>query len=259
MNSRKIDGCQVLVTRPTHLADDLVDALRGEGCGVSLFPVISVKAQPDSDLRSQARSIPDPDVIVFVSRNAVKFGLAATAGYAAKVAAIGPATAAELEQANRSADIVPERGSDSESLLRHPAFRGVAGQNILIVRGQDGRDFLADQLRDRGARVDYLAAYTRGTAIHSETAVRALRKRLSASFFDYVVVMSFESFVSLREILSDPDCELLRNSELVTPARRVIQTLHNLEPPMSGIFADDPRPRGIIDAIRAQPPRTSEL
>ena len=36
------------------------------------------------------------------------------------------------------------------------------GQNILIVRGQDGRDFLANQLRDRGARVDYLAAALTG-------------------------------------------------------------------------------------------------
>ena len=259
MNSRNINGCQVLVTRPAHLAADLVDALRGEGCRVTVFPVISVEAKPDSELRLQMQNIPDPDVIVFVSRNAVRFGLAATAGYRAKIAAIGPATAAELEQANRTADLVPEQGSDSESLLRHPALQDVAGQNVLIVRGQDGRDFLANQLRERGARVDYLAAYTRGTASHSETAIQALRERLSASFFDFVVVMSFESFVSLREILSDPDCELLRGSELVTPARRVIQTLHNFQPPMSGIFADDPRPRGIIDAIRAQPPRTSEL
>jgi uroporphyrinogen-III synthase len=41
------------------------------------------------------------------------------------------------------------------------AARGWAGRRVLVVRGEDGRDWLADRLRAEGADVAHVAAYRR--------------------------------------------------------------------------------------------------
>jgi uroporphyrinogen-III synthase len=49
---------------------------------------------------------------------------------------------------------------DSEALWRAWP-RDWAGRRVLVVRGEDGRDWLAEQLARRGAQVDFVAAYRR--------------------------------------------------------------------------------------------------
>jgi uroporphyrinogen-III synthase len=46
-------------------------------------------------------------------------------------------------------------------LLLHPALQSVADEKILIVRGVGGRGYLADELRRRGAKVDFCEVYQR--------------------------------------------------------------------------------------------------
>jgi uroporphyrinogen-III synthase len=50
---------------------------------------------------------------------------------------------------------------DSESLLSRPELQTLAGENILICRGEGGRPLLGDELSLRGARVDYCELYER--------------------------------------------------------------------------------------------------
>jgi uroporphyrinogen-III synthase len=50
---------------------------------------------------------------------------------------------------------------DSEALWVQVAHEDWAGRQALVVRGEDGRDWLADTLRGRGASVDFVAAYRR--------------------------------------------------------------------------------------------------
>jgi uroporphyrinogen-III synthase len=73
----------------------------------------------------------------------------------------------------------PEAPSvDSEAVwqrLRHADWHG---RRVLVVRGEDGRDWLADQLLGAGARVDALAAYAR-RAPRPDAAERALLASVS--------------------------------------------------------------------------------
>ena len=89
-------------------------------------------------------SLPDPDITVFVSRNAVEFGIAYAGG---ELAAIGPATAAAIRDAGSAVSICPASGFDSEHLLREPAFSDMAGKTVRIIRGNPGREKLATELR----------------------------------------------------------------------------------------------------------------
>ena len=50
---------------------------------------------------------------------------------------------------------------DSEALWARLSGRHWAGRSVLVVRGEDGRDWLAETLRERGAAVDFVAAYRR--------------------------------------------------------------------------------------------------
>jgi uroporphyrinogen-III synthase len=50
---------------------------------------------------------------------------------------------------------------DSESLWQRLRGREWTDARALIVRGDGGRDWLADTLREHGAQVDFLSAYSR--------------------------------------------------------------------------------------------------
>jgi uroporphyrinogen III methyltransferase/synthase len=80
---------------------------------------------------------------------------------AARVGAIGPATAARLRAHGIEPDLVPEehRGEAlAEAVLaRHGGdLRGVS---VLLARAAVARDALPDALREAGARVEVVAAY----------------------------------------------------------------------------------------------------
>ncbi len=80
---------------------------------------------------------------------------------------VGAATAAILEA--YGLDVAyPEQGDDSEALLALPAFEQalrVHDPKVLIMRGEGGREFLAERLRGQGVAVDYLELYRRRNAV----------------------------------------------------------------------------------------------
>jgi uroporphyrinogen-III synthase len=104
------------------------------------------------------------DWIIFVSPNAVAFGLKLLAGQGIKqagIGAVGASTAWQLKQVGIPVDLIPDQGYDSEGLLSLPELSQVAEQKILIVRGEGGRALLGDTLQARGAKVRYAEVYRR--------------------------------------------------------------------------------------------------
>jgi len=68
---------------------------------------------------------------------------------------------------------------DSEGLWEQLQFRPWAGRRVLVVRGEDGRDWLADALRARGAEVDFVASYRRKPPVLDEAGRRLLEEALA--------------------------------------------------------------------------------
>ena len=251
MTRRPLAGRAVLVTRPEHQAGELVAAIESAGGEALLFPVIRIEGRDPESVASDARGLPPADIVIFTSRNAVDYGLAHSVVAGARYAAIGPATARAMESAGVRVDIRPDGGFDSEHLLGAAELEAVAGRNIRIVRGETGRELLGDTLEGRGARVDHLAVYRRLRASPSREALLRLSKRWHRGEVRAVTIMSVESFENLMALLPPDVARLLRHTPLVTPSRRVIQTVAEKIPGSPAFLATGPQAADMLRALIA--------
>jgi uroporphyrinogen-III synthase len=68
---------------------------------------------------------------------------------------------------------------DSEALWQRLAHEDWTGAGVLVVRGDGGRDWLADTLRAQGAHVAFVAAYRRAAPRFEGAARRTLDEALA--------------------------------------------------------------------------------
>jgi uroporphyrinogen-III synthase len=146
--------------------------LQSDGAGVLSFPVIDIQpVSGDAGLRGQLQRIADYELLLFVSRNAVDsaFALIDSSQLAAHTmfGVIGSATRGALADAlagskcNIDDCLVASEPYNSEALLESDVLQRVSGKRILILRGQEGRNLLGDELSRRGAVVEYAEVYRR--------------------------------------------------------------------------------------------------
>ncbi|MDZ7644316.1 MAG: uroporphyrinogen-III synthase [Woeseiaceae bacterium] len=226
-------------------------AVGNAGGRAVLFPVIDIVPRDAGHVAADVASLPEPDIVIFVSRNAVAHGHDAATGRA-RLAAVGDATAAAVrETLRRDVDILPAAGFDSEALLAETALRDVCGRCVRIVRGDRGRELLADVLRERGARVDIVSAYARRRSRPSAAALTRLADDWQAGRLAYVVAMSVASFDNLLELLPAACRNALHRVRLVTPSSRVIQTSSDQAPEMRALLATGPGADDLVAAMAA--------
>ncbi|MEO8156207.1 MAG: uroporphyrinogen-III synthase [Betaproteobacteria bacterium] len=160
----RLDGVKILVTRPSGQSAELVRLISAAGGEPVLFPALEIEA-----LAAAAPALDHLahfDLVVFVSPNAVRTGMPHILKKGglpaeAKIAAMGPGTAAELKKFRVGDIILPRNGFDSEALIDELSILPLRSQHALIVRGQGGRELLGETLALQGARVDYLECYRR--------------------------------------------------------------------------------------------------
>jgi len=247
MNEGPLAGLGILVTRPRHQAGALLAAIEAQGGNAILFPTLEIVPRSPADIRADAVRLGAPDITIFVSPNAVRYGLE-YAGCGA-LTAIGPATAAALEAAGRTVDIRPASGFDSEHLLAEPALKNVVGKVVRIIRGQKGRDLLAETLRSRGALVDFLSVYDRLPPAYAAEEIEAIDAQWRAGRIDVVTVMSTESLQNLLALLPQSCRKQLAETRLVTPAARVIKEALDLLPGIPTTLAQGPQVDDMVLAI----------
>jgi uroporphyrinogen-III synthase len=255
MADAPLAGIGVLVTRPAGQAGELVAAIEAAGGHCIGFPVIEIRPRSPQAIEADLAGLPDPDIVIFISRNAVEHGLAWSGD--GVIAAVGPATAAAIEASARVVDIRPAGGFDSESLLAESALTEVRGKTIRIIRGKGGRELLATTLRERGARVDYLEVYRRCTPDYSEQEIANIAGQIERGEIGAVVVMSVESLGNLLSLLPESCRRALAKTRLVTPASRVLKEVTDRLPGCPATLADGPGADEIVRAIAAVAPHSS--
>lgn len=163
---------RVIVTRPLAQARQWVDDLRARGLDAVALPLIAVAAAVDrSAVHDAWASLAAQRLAVFVSPNAVGQFFAqrpAAAAWPARLLAAspGPGTTRALRDAGVPAGriVAPADDSpqfDSEALWQRLRKHDWRGAGVLVVRGDGGREWLADTLTAHGATVRFVAAYRR--------------------------------------------------------------------------------------------------
>ena len=181
---KPLTGRTIVVTRPREQAGPLCEGIAAAGGTPIAFPLLEIAALPDDPAFELAMAALDQAALaVFISPNAVTFGLAqsgsAQSGLAQAgltpvrrqrdwpsnlpVAAVGQGTARTLREHGFAQVIVPDDGFDSEALLACPelAAERLGGKTVLLFKGEGGRDLLASTLSDRGATVLPAPCYRR--------------------------------------------------------------------------------------------------
>lgn len=245
--SRVLSGRRILLTRPEGQAESLAARLREQGAKVGHFPAIQIELTPpslkDLDLVKQAT------YVIFVSGNAVR-GLMEMLGkhpdihLATEIVAIGPATAEALRQAGHKHVIVARPPYDSETLLSAPRLRDLEHQKVVIIRGQSGREKLAEELRKRGAEVHYLEVYRRGPPGSTLSL-----KETACGLPDAICITSVEIAENLRNCIVPEEKDELLNCVLITGNERVATACRNLGYTALHGVANNPGDDAMLEAL----------
>jgi uncharacterized protein HemX/uroporphyrinogen-III synthase len=201
-----LTGKTIVVTRPRDQADALITGIRQEGGEAYCFPLLEISPCPDSTWLSEAENhLANATLAIFVSVNAVRYAMPSLREIWPQhldAAATGTGTAEALAVAGISRCLLPIESFDSEGLLALPELAAdrIAGREILIFKGEGGRELLATTLTERGAKVFPISVYQRHPPKEGQDEFLA---RLVACRFDAITISSSEALRHLQQLAEE--------------------------------------------------------
>lgn len=239
----------VVITRPLAQARPLAERVAALGRPVELLPLLDIAPLADpAPLQAALAGLSDYALVAFVSPNAIDAAFAHLSGWPAGVtlAVLGEGSRAALAAHGITpavATIVSPADaahSDTEHLLQTLDLAALRGRRVLIVRGESGRELMADGLRAAGASVTVVAAYRRSVPALTPALAATLR-RLLARQNDWLITSSeaLRGLVALAAQLEQEGQEQqkeqksnyvveLQRQHLIVPHARIAETANNL-------------------------------
>ena len=159
-----LNDAGIVITRPARQAAGLAREIAALGGRPLVFPAIVILPPADvAALRAVQWNLARYDIAIFVSANAVEYGVGDPAAWPVRILTLapGPGTAAALAAVGIANARIPPTTMDSEGLLALPELLDVAGKRIVIFRGDGGRELLRTALEARGATVVQVECYRR--------------------------------------------------------------------------------------------------
>ena len=256
LENRPLHGRRIVVTRARAQASGLAATLSGLGAEVIELPAIRIEPRVDSDaVRDAVAGLHAYALVCLTSPNGVRLLFEAMAAQGrdaralanATVAAIGPGTAAALEERGVIADVVPDRFV-AEALVEALAGVDVAGRPVLVARASEARDVLPDALARRGADVDVVAVYE---TVREEPDPESVEAAQTA---DYV---TFTSSSTVRNLLDAVGDRFPRDARIVSigPVTSATARERGLE---VHVEAERHDPGGLVEALLADAGRDRE-
>ncbi|MGF0335894.1 uroporphyrinogen-III synthase [Ectopseudomonas toyotomiensis] len=218
---------RLLLTRPAEDCAALAQILAAQGVVSHCMPLLAIEALDETP--EQRRAFADLQrycAVIVVSKPAARIGLQLLAQHGAPTPelpwfSVGAATAAVLAEQGLAVHF-PDLGDDSEALLALPALQqaiAAPAPRVLILRGEGGREFLAERLRSQGVSVDYLPLYRR---VLPQYAPGELSRQVRAERLNGLVVSSGQGFEHLLQLAGD-DWPALARLPLFVPSPRVAE------------------------------------
>jgi len=219
MADSPLKGLNIVVTRPREQAVGLTQSITKLGGNPILFPLLEIAPAADaSELNALKQRLSTYDLLIFISPNAVKYGMSAlgTLPSAVRVATVGQSSAQALRDLGITNVIAPTERFDSEALLALSALQSVAGWKVAILRGNGGRELLGDTLKARGARVDYVTCYERSKPeLDADSLLKVGPHALN--------VTSSEALGNLWQSLTETDRARFASMPLFVPHARIAE------------------------------------
>jgi uroporphyrinogen-III synthase len=228
---------KVVITRPRAQADALARAVAALGRTPVVLPLLEISPLEDAaELDRVLGRVAEYALVAFVSPNAID-AVAARIGQwpqGVTLAVLGEGSRAALARHGvAGARVVsPPDGarSDSEHLLGALDLAALAGRRVLIVRGDSGRELMADGLRSAGALVETVSAYRRRVPPLTPVLARTLDSLL-AQPNDWIITSSeaLRGLVDLLRRLDSGDAVAkMQQHHLIVPHARIAETARAL-------------------------------
>ena len=209
MAKNSLEGKTIWIARPAGQAEDITKRIEQAGGQAFVMPVMDIipcEASP-KDIQ-QVQNLDHYQQVIFLSTNAVKFGLELLAQYWPQWPvdiqwwAVGQATADAIKSYGINAQI-PNRQSSSEGLIEALGVDQLVDQKILIVRGKNGRNLLPDTLQAKGAKITLLEVYKRQVANPAEEQRQKLVNFIKNDQLSSILVTSVEALENAVSIAND--------------------------------------------------------
>ncbi|WP_019029605.1 uroporphyrinogen-III synthase [Colwellia piezophila] len=157
------ESLKVLITRPEVKAQQLTLLLNQQGIANTSQPLFDY--QSNASANDIATALKHADILIFVSVAAVEFtqlNYPLSNSVSQRFFAVGNATKQALHAIGiTEVSTPPSQQEHSEGLLKLSQLTKIKNKKVVIFRGNGGREHIANNLRQRGAKVSYIESYQR--------------------------------------------------------------------------------------------------
>lgn len=164
---KKVEKPVVILTRQNKFLGNTAAILQRLDFQPAHIPTLDIQPNFSSEVAGIFSDIETYTDVVFISRNAVEIGMQMINHHGGmpknmRVMAVGAETAKQLYSYKIDA-LFPEKGSGAEALLKVGPMKDLSRRRVLLVRGQSGLDWPAEEMAKRGAEVTQAKCYIQST------------------------------------------------------------------------------------------------
>ncbi|MDP2559552.1 uroporphyrinogen-III synthase [Psychrobium sp. 1_MG-2023] len=212
----------MLLTRPRGKNEPLAELLLANGVESHCYPLIEIEFLATPELTSLIGELTADDIIIAISMNAVNSAAKQLKACGQRwpqrptFFAVGQATSQAFAEQGVAA-VVPQ-DPRTEGLLALPQLQRLDGKRVIILRGLGGRETLAEQLRLRGASVDYCQLYRRVNIVSDSALLIAQWRDKNVTT---IVVTSAEILQNLLHLVNNSHKSWLVELTIIVPSPRV--------------------------------------
>lgn len=248
-----LKGIGVLVTRPAHQAGHLAELIEQAGGRAIRFPTLEIFDARDMGALSAAIDrLEQFDLAIFISPNAVNRAIAQIRARRSwpqglRCAAVGKGSGKALALLGIDDALVPQGRFDSEALLALPELQNVTGKQIIIFRGEGGRELLGEELTRRGAGVTFAECYRRGKPVGVD--VEPLLRQWAHGEIGAVTVTSGESMRNLFDMVGATGQRLLKKTPVFAFHEGIAEVARTLG--IEQVYTTPPGDDGLLSGLIA--------
>lgn len=250
MTEHSLAGVNVLVTRPKDQQASFIELLAPTGASAVSLPCLQISpVENPASAREQLLAAHNADAMIFTSTNAVQYAhaLLPMPWKVKALLATGPATNAQLARHEMRVAEAPQPPYNSEALLNLPTLQQKSLQKVAIVKGQGGREYLAQTLQKQGVGLSSISVYRRS---RPEYSAQTIDRVFLNSPPDIVTITSNEALKNLVTIAGNTYQKLLLNLPLIVNSERCASLAKQLGFQSQIVIARLPGDQGQLEAVK---------